>query len=151
MSERTIEATNAAQLDEIRTANREGFNDGGNREYQKIIKKDKLWVDSHPNRDELDLATGQYISCTALITYYLNVKSKYKCNRETAEQTQNALDKLALHENAGLSPLKTNKNAAKVYEVMEEVLKGLEKKFCKKEREQQRSSSFYTNKCHFTI
>lgn len=124
----TTEANNIAQFEEIRAANRMNFNDGGNREYKKIIKKYKSWVDSYPSRDELDLVEGNYISCTALITYYLNVESKRNCNRETAERTRNALDKLAEYEGAGLSPLRTNENATKVYEVMEEVLEGLEKK-----------------------
>jgi hypothetical protein len=122
----STEANNITQLQEIREANREHFNDGGNREYRKIIKKYKAWVDSYPHREELNLQEGRYISCTAIITYYLNVESERKCNRETAERTRNALDKLAEYEDAGLSPLRSNINAVEVYKVIEEVLNKLD-------------------------
>jgi ribosome-associated translation inhibitor RaiA len=125
----TTEANNIAQYEEIRASNRETFDDGGNREYRKILNKYKAWVDSYPNRnEELDLVEGKYISCTAIIAFYLNVESKRRCSRETAERTRNALDKLAEYEGAGLSPLRSNENATEVYKVIEEVLNALEKK-----------------------
>ena len=126
----TLQEQNAREAADLRAARTSS--EKGNKKYASERKKYQDWVDSFPNRGNLNIpvAVNQtyYVSKDAIETYYTQVQKLRKCKRSTAEKTCLALNKLVLLEKSDLGDIRTGPTGEVVISVLDHIESEYEKR-----------------------